>query len=105
MSQPLVFENNGSLGARRAHFNDWAHVFRTCAPDVHTFFHQIVIAIYHYIPEECTEKFPGSELQNECTRGALKIKGYEIVICPLITNYNNIFIHYDLYDLLILWQI
>ena len=41
-----VFEINGALGARRAHFRGRAHVFRRCAPDVRTFFHPIVISIY-----------------------------------------------------------
>ena len=41
-----VFEINGALGARRAHFDSRAHVFQTCAPDVCTFFHLIIIAIY-----------------------------------------------------------
>ena len=41
-----VFEINGAHGARRAHFRGRAHVFRTCAPDVCTFFHSILIAIY-----------------------------------------------------------
>ena len=40
-----VSEIKGALGARRAHFRGRAHVFRTCAPDVHTFFHSIIIAI------------------------------------------------------------
>ena len=41
-----VFEINGALSTRRAHFDGRAHVFRTCAPDVCTFFHSIIIAIY-----------------------------------------------------------
>ena len=41
-----VFEINSALGARRAHFHGRAHVFRTCAPDVRTFIHSIIIAIY-----------------------------------------------------------
>ena len=40
-----VFEIKGALGARRAHFRGRAHVFRTCAPDVHTFLHSIIIVI------------------------------------------------------------
>ena len=46
-----VFEINSALGARRAHFRGWAHDFRTCAPDVRTFAHPIIIAIY-YIAQE-----------------------------------------------------
>ena len=38
-----VFEINGAVGARRAHFRGRAHVFRTCAPDVRTFSHSIII--------------------------------------------------------------
>ena len=45
-STKTVFEINGAHGARRAHFRGRAHVFRTCAPDVCTFFHSILIAIY-----------------------------------------------------------
>ena len=41
-----VFEIKGALGARRAHFRGRAHVFRTCAPDVCTFIHSIIIVIY-----------------------------------------------------------
>ena len=41
-----VFEINGALGARRAHFRGRAHVFQTCAPDVCTFIHSVIIAIY-----------------------------------------------------------
>ena len=43
---PSVFENNEAHGARRTHFRGKAHVVQTCAPDVHTFFHSILIAIY-----------------------------------------------------------
>ena len=41
-----MFEINGALCARRAHFRGQAHVFRTCAPDVRTFFQSTIIVIY-----------------------------------------------------------
>ena len=50
-----VFEINGALGAQRAHFRGRAHVFRTCAPDVRTFIHPIIIAIY----QRSAQKNPG----------------------------------------------
>ena len=37
---------NCELGASRAHFDGGAHIFRTCALDVCTLFHLIIIAIY-----------------------------------------------------------
>ena len=45
--------------------------FDMCARCAHVFSHN-----YHsYMPEECIEKFPGAQFQNECTRRAPKIKG------------------------------
>ena len=66
-----VFEIKGALGARCAHFRGRD----MCARCAHVFSHN-----YHsYMSEECIEKFPGAQFQNEWL-----ISNTELVLSPVI---------------------
>ena len=41
-----VSEIKGAPCTRCAHFHDWVHNFRRCAPGVCTFFEHVIIATY-----------------------------------------------------------